>query len=110
MPSISAMAASATGVGVPHTAAEGCSAAASSKLEVPGASARKTPVTSLAKCMTLGRCNTNGASGTFIESHTGSKTSATERTEYSCSSRSFDDRARRSEAHTSELQSRDHHI
>ena len=44
--------------------------------------------------MTFGRCSTNGASGTFIDEQCGSSASATERTAYSCSSRSFDDRAR----------------
>ena len=52
-----------------------------------------TPATSVARCMTLGRCSTNGASGTFIEVQCGASASATERTAYSCSSRSFDDRA-----------------
>ena len=51
------------------------------------------PATSVARCMTLGRCRTNGASGTFIEEQCGSSASATERTAYSCSSRSFEERA-----------------
>ena len=82
----------ATGVGVPPTAAEGCSASASSSEETVAAS-WTTPATSVARCMTLGRCSTNGASGTFIDEQCGSSASATERTAYSCSSRSFDERA-----------------
>ena len=39
--------------------------------------------------MTLGRCSTNGASGTFIDEQCGASASATERTAYSCSSRSL---------------------
>jgi len=42
----------------------------------------------------LGRCSTKGDSGTFIDEQYGVSASATERTAYSCSSRSFDDRAR----------------
>ena len=53
-----------------------------------------TPVTSVARCMTLGRCSTNGVSGTFIDEQCGASASATERTAYSCSSRSLDERAR----------------
>ena len=44
--------------------------------------------------MTLGRCSTNGASGTFIDEQCGSSASATDRTAYSCSSRSLRERAR----------------
>ena len=44
--------------------------------------------------MTLARCNTKGDSGTFVDEQNGSSASATERTAYSCSSRSFDERAR----------------
>ena len=93
MPSISAISAVATGVGVPPTAAEGCSASASWSDDTVAAS-WTTPATSVARCMTLGRCRTNGASGTFIEEQCGSRASATERTAYSCSSRSFEERAR----------------
>ena len=39
--------------------------------------------------MTLGRCSTNGASGTLVEEQYGASASATERTAYSCSSRSL---------------------
>ena len=83
----------ATVVGVPPTAALGCSDAASSS-ELTVAASCTTPVTSVARCMTLGRCSTNGASGTFIDEQCGSSASATERTAYSCSSWSFDDLAR----------------
>ena len=44
--------------------------------------------------MTFARCRTNGDSGTFVDEQNGSSASATERTAYSCSSRSLDDRAR----------------
>ena len=44
--------------------------------------------------MTFARCRTNGDSGTFVDVQNGSSASATERTAYSCSSRSFDERAR----------------
>ena len=47
-------------VGVPQTAAEGCRAAASCS---PDTRRRSTPVTSVARCMTFGRCSTNGDSG-----------------------------------------------
>ena len=50
-----------------------------------------TPATSVARCITLGRCSTNGTSGTFIEEQCGASDSATERTAYSCSSRSLED-------------------
>ena len=53
----------------------------------------RTPATSVARCMTLDRCSTNGASGTFIDEQCGASASATERTAYSCSSRSLDERA-----------------
>src|SRR3546814_2425244 len=69
----------ATVVGVPPTAAEGCSASASLSEDTVAAS-WTTPATSVARCMTFGRCSTNGASGTFIDEQ-------------------------RSEEHTSELQS-----
>ena len=49
--------------------------------------------TSVARCITLGRCSTNGASGTFVEEQYGASDSATDRTAYSCSSRSFAERA-----------------
>ena len=39
--------------------------------------------------MTLDRCSTNGASGTFVDEQCGARASATERTAYSCSSRSL---------------------
>ncbi len=90
MCSSSAMTPSATGAGVPHTAADGCSDAARARDD---ASSTSTPATSVARCMTLDRCSTNGASGTFIEEQCGARASATERTAYSCSSRSFDERA-----------------
>ena len=54
---------------------------------------RATPATSVARCMTLGRCSTNGDSGTLIEEQCGRRASATERTAYSCSSRSLLERA-----------------
>ena len=79
-----------TAVGVPHTAADGCSDAARVSDDASSAS---TPATSVARCMTFDRCSTNGASGTFIDEQCGASASATERTAYSCSSRSFDDRA-----------------
>ena len=82
--------ASATGVGVPHTAADGCSDAARVSDD---ASSTSTPATSVARCMTFDRCSTNGASGTFIDEQCRASASATERTAYSCSSRSFDERA-----------------
>ena len=41
----------------------------------------------------VARCRTNGVSGTFIEEQCGASASATERTAYSCSSRSLLDRA-----------------
>ena len=43
--------------------------------------------------MTFERCKTKGDSGTFIEEQNGASASATERTAYSCSSKSLDDRA-----------------
>ena len=92
MPSISAISSTATLVGVPPTAAEGCSAAARSSTLAPSVSCT-TPATSVARCITLGRCSTNGTSGTFVEEQYGASDSATERTAYSCSSRSFDERA-----------------
>jgi hypothetical protein len=52
-----------------------------------------TPVTSVARCMTFARCRTNGDSGTFVDEQYGAKASATERTAYSCSSKSLDDLA-----------------
>ncbi|CPU66210.1 Uncharacterised protein [Mycobacteroides abscessus] len=103
MPSISRMRSRATTVGVPHTAADGCSAAASARLvgpapappDAPGVLAprARTAVTSDARCMTFGRCSTNGESGTFMDEQKGASACATDRTAYSCSSRSFDDRA-----------------
>ncbi|CAB4551684.1 unannotated protein [freshwater metagenome] len=53
-----------------------------------------TPVTSVARCITFERCNTNGDSGTFVEEQKGASESATDLTAYSCSSRSFEDFAR----------------
>ena len=44
--------------------------------------------------MTFARCKTNGDSGTFVDEQNGSMASATDRTAYSCSARSFDERAR----------------
>ncbi len=64
MPSISAIRRVAAGVGVPPTAAEGCSDSASWS-EV--ATSWTTPFDVGGQCMTLGRCRTNGASGTFID-------------------------------------------
>ncbi len=90
MPSISPMTDAASRVGVPHTAADGWSAAASPR---DGVSSASTPVTSVARCMTFARCSTNGVSGTFIDVQCGASASATERTAYSCSSRSLLDRA-----------------
>jgi len=52
------------------------------------------PVTSVARCITFARCKTNGDSGTFVDEQNGSIASATDLTAYSCSARSFDDRAR----------------
>ena len=53
----------ATWVGVPQTAALGCSDAASvNALAAPST----TPVMSVARCITLGSFSTDGASGTFI--------------------------------------------
>ena len=43
--------------------------------------------------MTLAKCKTKGDSGTFVEEQNGSIASATDRTAYSCSARSFDERA-----------------
>ena len=51
------------------------------------------PVTSVARCITLAKCKTNGESGTFIEVQNGSIASATDRTAYSCSAKSFEERA-----------------
>ena len=100
MPSISSIISTATLVGVPPTAAEGCSAAASSSTVAPTVPSWApvwcscaTPVTSVARCITLGRCSTNGTSGTLVEEQYGASDSATERTAYSCSSRSFEERA-----------------
>ena len=90
MPSSARMTSSAADVGVPHTAAVGCSASTRPSTVAPSAT---TPVTSVARCMTLGRCRTNGVSGTFIDVQCGARASATERTAYSCSSRSLLDRA-----------------
>ena len=44
--------------------------------------------------MTLAKCRTKGDSGTFVDEQNGSRASATERTAYSCSSKSLDERAR----------------
>src|SRR5450759_2021745 len=78
------------GVGVPQTAADGCNEAArASEVEW----SVRTPATTVARCMTLDRCSTNGDSGTLIDEQCGSRASATERTAYSCSSRSLEDRA-----------------
>ena len=84
----------AVSVGVPHTAADGCNAATSLKISTFDAASFMTPVTSVARCITFGRCNTNGASGTLVEEANGSSASATERTAYSCSSKSLEDFAR----------------
>ena len=52
------------------------------------------PVTSVAKCITFAKCNTKGDSGTLVDVQNSSSASATDLTAYSCSSKSFDDRAR----------------
>ena len=52
-----------------------------------------TPVTSVAKCMTFERCKTKGDSGTLVDEQNGAKASATDRTAYSCSSKSLEDLA-----------------
>ena len=44
--------------------------------------------------MTFAKCKTNGESGTFVEEQNGSIASATDRTAYSCSARSLEERAR----------------
>ena len=51
----------------------------------------KTPVTSVARCITLERCSTKGDSGTLVDEQKGSNASATDLTAYSCSSKSFED-------------------
>ena len=79
------------GVGVPQTAADGWSAATKAS-ELAGGPA--TPVTSVARCSTFGSSNTYGASGTLIAEQNGANARATERTAYSCSSRSLLDWAR----------------
>ena len=63
MDSSSAMTSPAKKVGVPQTAADGCSAPASARELMSGST---TPVMSVARCMTLGRVSTEGASGTFM--------------------------------------------
>ena len=68
MCSSSPISSTARAVGVPPTAAEGCSDAASVRAE---ASSALTAATSVARCMTLGRCSTKGASGTFIDEQCG---------------------------------------
>jgi hypothetical protein len=94
MPSISLITDRAVSLGVPPTAAGGCSASASSSdVAASSGASWMTPATSVARCITLGRCSTNGDSGTFIELQCGASASATDRTAYSCSSRSFDERA-----------------
>ncbi|CAB4541992.1 unannotated protein [freshwater metagenome] len=50
-------------------------------------------MTSVARCITFAKCRTKGDSGTFVEEQNGSRASATERTAYSCSSKSFEERA-----------------
>lgn len=84
------MSSRARSVGVPQTAAVGCSAAASASELAPSAA---TPVTSVARCMTLRRWRTNGVSGTFMLEQYGSSARATDWTAYSCSSRSLLERA-----------------
>src|SRR5450759_3700246 len=88
------MSARAAPVGVPQTAAVGCRAAARARLDGPApcsAPVASTPVTSLARCSTFGRCSTNGTSGTFVDEQNGSSACATDATAYSCSSRSFEE-------------------
>ena len=63
MDSSSAIISPARKVGVPQTAADGCSAAARASELMPGST---TPVMSVARCMTFGSASTEGASGTFI--------------------------------------------
>ena len=58
------MSSTARSVGVPPTAADGWSEAARVSDD---ASSALTAATSVARCMTLGRCSTKGASGTFID-------------------------------------------
>ncbi|CAB5058474.1 unannotated protein [freshwater metagenome] len=80
--------------GVPQTAADGCRLLRSENASTRCFVSVSAPVTSVARCMTFAKCRTNGDSGTFVEEQNGSRASATERTAYSCSSRSFDERAR----------------
>ena len=87
---ITALAAS---VGVPQTAAEGWSEEIKAKISTGFAESLTTPVTSVARCITFARWRTNGDSGTFVDEQNGAKASATERTAYSCSSKSFEDLA-----------------
>ena len=79
---------------MPHTAAEGCNFSRIVKASTLFLLSISAPVTSVAKCITFARCRTNGDSGTFVDVQKGSSASATDLTAYSCSSRSFDDRAR----------------
>ena len=53
-----------------------------------------TPVTSVARCITFGRWSTNGSSGTLMDAQCSARADPTERTAYSCSSRSLEERAR----------------
>ena len=80
--------------GVPQTAADGCRLFRSENASTRCFDSVRAPVTSVAKCMTLARWRTKGDSGTFVDEQKGSSASATDRTAYSCSSRSLEDRAR----------------
>ena len=79
---------------MPHTAADGWSCSRIVNASTCAKVSAIAPVTSVARCITLARCKTNGASGTFIEVQKGSIASATDRTAYSCSAKSFEERAR----------------
>ena len=81
MPSTSSMIRAAAGVGVPHTAAVGCSAPTSDSAPVSPAT---TPVMSLARCSTLGRVTTK-RSGASTTEHRGSSAASAEARASSCS-------------------------
>ena len=81
-----AMAASAASVGVPATAAVGCSTSMRSSTEV---SAVVVASTSVARCHTFGRARVNGCSLAARALVSGESASTRLRTAYPCSSRSF---------------------
>ena len=81
-------------VGVPQTAADGCNLSKIVKASTLFLLSISAPVTSVARCITFAKCNTKGDSGTLVDVQNGSSASATERTAYSCSSRSLEDLAR----------------